>query len=58
MKLLIIILLVLNVIMMICIASYCFWFAPLWVKLISYSAVLGDVYLVYLEVKKAPHYEE
>jgi len=57
MKLLIIILLVLNVIMMICIASYCFWFAPLWVKLISYSAVLGDVYLVYLEVKKAPEYD-
>ena len=57
MKALIILTLILNIVMVGIIASYCFWFAPVWVQIFSWCTLVINTYWTYLEIKSAPHYE-
>jgi uncharacterized protein involved in cysteine biosynthesis len=57
MKALIIITLILNIVMVGIIASYCFWFAPAWVQILSWCVLGLNCFWMYLEIKSAPQYE-
>jgi len=57
MKVLIIITLILNIVMVGIVAFYCFWFAPVWVQILSWCVLGLNCFWMYLEVKNAPEYD-